>query len=35
LEFTGRHTFSDEQLHWFRAGSALNVIRNDRFARRN
>jgi aconitate hydratase len=28
LEFTCTHTMSDEQLEWFRAGSALNVIRN-------
>ena len=25
--FTASHTFSDEQLEWFRAGSALNLIR--------
>ena len=25
--FTASHTFSDEQLEWFRAGGALNVIR--------
>ncbi|HEV3226131.1 MAG TPA: aconitate hydratase [Acidimicrobiales bacterium] len=25
-EFTCRHTFSEQQLEWFRAGSALNVI---------
>ena len=27
-EFLGRHTFSEEQLTWFAAGSALNAIRN-------
>ncbi len=26
--FATRHTFSDEQVEWFRAGSALNVIRS-------
>jgi aconitate hydratase A / 2-methylisocitrate dehydratase len=26
-DFTATHTFSDEQLEWFRAGSALNLIR--------
>jgi aconitate hydratase len=30
VDFYCRHTFSDEQLTWFRAGSALNVIRNER-----
>ena len=25
--FEGVHTFSDEQVEWFRAGSALNVVR--------
>jgi aconitate hydratase len=30
VEFSCRHTFSHEQLAWFRAGSALNVIRNER-----
>jgi aconitate hydratase len=30
VEFFARHTFSDDQLTWFRAGSALNVIRNER-----
>ena len=30
VEFSCRHTFSDDQLGWFRAGSALNVIRNER-----
>jgi len=27
LEFSCTHTFSAEQLEWFKAGSALNVIR--------
>ncbi len=27
IEFEATHTFSDEQIAWFRAGSALNVIR--------
>ena len=27
LGFEGKHTFSDEQVEWFRAGSALNVVR--------
>ena len=26
-EFAARHTFSDEQVEWFKAGSALNVVR--------
>jgi aconitate hydratase len=30
VEFSCRHTFSDEQVQWFSAGSALNVIRNTR-----
>jgi aconitate hydratase len=30
VDFSCRHTFSDDQLTWFRAGSALNVIRNER-----
>jgi aconitate hydratase len=30
VDFVARHTFSAEQLTWFRAGSALNVIRNER-----
>ena len=25
--FEGNHTFSDEQIEWFRAGGALNLIR--------
>jgi aconitate hydratase len=28
VDFVCHHTFSDEQVEWFRAGSALNVIRN-------
>ncbi|MEL6894033.1 MAG: aconitate hydratase, partial [Actinomycetota bacterium] len=28
FEFAGNHTFSDEQVEWFEAGSALNVIRS-------
>jgi len=27
IDFEGKHTFSDEQVEWFRAGSALNVVR--------
>ncbi|MEP7046325.1 MAG: aconitate hydratase, partial [Ilumatobacteraceae bacterium] len=27
LPFEGVHTFSDEQVEWFKAGSALNVVR--------
>ncbi|MEO5725186.1 MAG: aconitate hydratase [Ilumatobacteraceae bacterium] len=27
LDFDGLHTFSDEQVEWFKAGSALNVVR--------
>jgi len=27
IEFEGVHTFSPEQIEWFRAGSALNVVR--------
>ncbi len=27
--FEGAHTFSDEQIEWFHAGSALNVIRRN------
>jgi aconitate hydratase len=34
VDFSCRHTFSDDQLGWFRAGSALNVIRNERRAKR-
>ena len=26
-DFEAKHTFSDEQIEWFRAGSALNVVR--------
>ena len=27
IEFEGVHTFSDEQVEWFKAGSALNIVR--------
>jgi aconitate hydratase len=27
IDFEGVHTFSDEQVEWFKAGSALNVVR--------
>ena len=27
IDFAGVHTFSNEQVEWFRAGSALNVVR--------
>lgn len=27
VPFEGLHTFSDEQVEWFKAGSALNVVR--------
>jgi aconitate hydratase len=27
LDFEARHTFSPEQVDWFKAGSALNVVR--------
>jgi aconitate hydratase len=27
IEFKANHTMSDEQIEWFRAGSALNIIR--------
>jgi aconitate hydratase len=27
IDFEGIHTFSDDQVEWFRAGSALNVVR--------
>jgi aconitate hydratase len=30
VDFTCHHTFSDDQVLWFQAGSALNVIRNER-----
>jgi aconitate hydratase len=26
-EFAATHTMNDEQIEWFRAGSALNIIR--------
>jgi aconitate hydratase len=27
VEFEATHTFSDEQVEWFKAGSALNIVR--------
>ena len=27
VEFEATHTFSPEQIEWFKAGSALNIIR--------
>lgn len=30
VEFLARHTFSEEQLVWFVAGSALNAIRDEK-----
>ena len=27
IDFEATHTFSDEQVEWFKAGSALNVVR--------
>jgi aconitate hydratase len=27
VEFTASHTFNDEQVGWFKAGSALNIVR--------
>jgi aconitate hydratase len=27
IDFEGTHTFSDEQVEWFKAGSALNIVR--------
>ena len=27
VEFLANHTFSDEQIEWFKAGGALNIIR--------
>ncbi len=27
VDFVAKHTFSDEQIEWFKAGSALNVVR--------
>ncbi|MDJ0768072.1 MAG: aconitate hydratase [Ilumatobacter sp.] len=27
IDFEGHHTFSDEQVDWFRGGSALNIVR--------
>ena len=28
VEFLATHTMSDEQIEWFKAGSALNIIRS-------
>ena len=28
-EFDGLHTLNDEQIAWYRAGSALNLLRTD------
>jgi aconitate hydratase len=28
IDFEGVHTFSDEQVEWFKAGSALNIVRS-------
>ena len=27
VDFECTHTFSDEQVEWFKAGSALNIVR--------
>ena len=27
IDFDASHTFSDEQVEWFKAGSALNIVR--------
>jgi len=27
VDFQANHTFSDEQVEWFKAGSALNIVR--------
>ena len=27
IDFLGNQTFSDEQIEWFRAGSALNIVK--------
>ena len=27
IDFEATHTFSDEQVEWFKAGSALNIVR--------
>jgi aconitase A len=27
IDFEAVHTFSDEQVEWFEAGSALNIVR--------
>ena len=28
IDFEATHTFSDDQVEWFRAGSALNIVRS-------
>ena len=28
IDFEGTHTFSHEQVEWFKAGSALNIVRH-------
>ena len=28
VEFRATHTMNDEQIEWFKAGSALNIIRS-------
>jgi aconitate hydratase len=28
VDFEATHTFSDEQVEWFKAGSALNIVRS-------
>ena len=33
VDFEANHTFSDEQVEWFRAGSALNIVRQKVAAR--
>jgi aconitate hydratase len=32
IDFEATHTFNDEQVEWFKAGSALNIVR-DKVAR--
>jgi len=27
IDFEAKHTFSPEQVEWFKAGSALNIVR--------
>jgi len=29
IEFEAKHTFSPEQVKWFKAGSALNIVRQN------